>query len=188
MNRLKTPNYYIEAAKQEWNMDKDICTYNKSQRLLEGSVYISKEIFKEVTGQNLDTKNAFEVTKFSADKFRDTMTTGHKTLLKKEQYNLMMKEMVKKHPWFGKSMKRWNLVSLLMEAKTIAQIVFLNNLRNQTIKDICKPVIPKEVNDNLKLLLEKMKKDPGVKFDKVAPPRRLKTPDIDNNHGRTMIG
>lgn len=156
MNRLKTPEYYIEAAKQEWNMDKDICTYNKSQRLLEGSVYVSKEIFKEVTGQNVDTKNAFEVTKFSADKFKDTMATGHKTLFRGKQYDLMMQETVKKYRWFNKSMKLWSLVSLLVEAKTIAQIVFLNNLRNETIKDICKPVMPKEVNDNLKLLLEKI--------------------------------
>lgn len=187
MNRLKTPNYYIEAAKQEWKINKDICTYNPLQKELESSTYAAKEIFRDLTGENIDTHDALDVSQYVGNRFKDTVTTGLKTLHTKKEYEKLLEDMAKKSSKFSRFLGAWNYYSKIQDFLKLEELFVNIFQRNETIENICKPVMPKEVNDNLKLLLEKIKKDPGVKFDKVAPPRRLKAPDLDNINGRTMV-
>lgn len=186
MNRLKTPNFYADAAKKEWDLDNGICNYGYWQKEFESMRYVMNEMRKDAMGENLDTKNLSDVAEFVADNTIHTIEKGHKKLLGKKKHDKLVRVMSRKLPRVSKLLGVLDMKGKIDDFLKLEELFVNLFQRNDTIDNICKPKPPEKMRKDVKDFLEKFQKEPRINYDYVKPPR-LNEPGFDNGNNGTIV-
>lgn len=180
MIKVKTPNYYADAARKEFSIGKDVCSYGNSERLTDRDIYFIKELATDLvqdmrddyTLENLKKGDWRDAVKITSDKFKLTVKVMEKTL------KVLMKIPANLNPHIRILNYLLTGVETSQDMELLYKALANTQFRNKLIDEVCE----QERAERNQLFLERfnrIQEEKRINYDKISPPR-LKAPVMDN--------
>lgn len=183
MIKATTPNYYMDAARKEFSIGKDVCSYSNSEKLTDRDIYFIKELVTDVvqdmqddyTLQNLKNGDWRDAVKITSDKFKLTVKMMEKTL------KVLIKIPANLNPHIRILNYLINGAEASQDMELLYKALANTQFRNKLINDVCEQdrAVRAEREQLFLERFNRIQEEKRINYDKIAPPR-LKAPVMDN--------